>query len=278
MDQIVFNSEMHDKYSSCYDSVHPDIFNSIEQKRISLLIDSILLSRNQSNLLALDFGCGTGNISSHLVSKHICTVSADVSAINLKTLSQNLRTSSHFITPILIDGSTNTQLMHFKFDIIYIYSVLHHIPDYLSVLSLLAKLLKPEGLLIVDHEASASSWQTAKELKNQDYLLADPFLAFSNKFRSAASYRKLSSMIIRKFIKPRFQIDGDIHVWPDDHIKWEDIHSTLINVNMSQIYSNEYLVYKNYYDREKYLNIVKGSHYSDMAVAIYKMKSLSIDL
>jgi len=278
MDQIVFNVKMHDKYSSCYDSVHPDIFNSIEQKRIFLLIESILPSGNQSNLLALDFGCGTGNISSHLVSKHIRTVSADVSASNLKTLSQKLRTSTHLITPVLIDGSTNNQLLHFKFDIIYIYSVLHHIPDYLSVLSFLAKLLKPEGLLIVDHEASDSSWQTAKDLKNQDYLLADHLLTFSNKICSAASHRKLSSLIIRKFINPRFQIDGDIHVWPDDHIKWKDIRSTLISAGMSQIYSNEYLVFKNYYDRKKYLNIVKGPHYCDMAVAIYKMKSLPTDL
>jgi SAM-dependent methyltransferase len=47
-----------------------------------------------------------------------------------------------------------------KFDLITGYSVLHHLPDYVSVIQCLSLFLKKGGVIYLDHEASPFYWKS----------------------------------------------------------------------------------------------------------------------
>ena len=47
-----------------------------------------------------------------------------------------------------------------KFDLITCYSVLHHLPDYITALEGLSVFLKKGGVIYIDHEASPFYWKT----------------------------------------------------------------------------------------------------------------------
>lgn len=39
------------------------------------------------------------------------------------------------------------------------YSVLHHVPDYLKIVDEFVRVLKPGGVIYIDHEVSPSYWE-----------------------------------------------------------------------------------------------------------------------
>ena len=43
-------------------------------------------------------------------------------------------------------------------DIVMAYSVLHHIPNYIDILVEFVRVLKPGGILFIDHESSSNVW------------------------------------------------------------------------------------------------------------------------
>ena len=49
-----------------------------------------------------------------------------------------------------------------SYDMVATYSVLHHVPDYLRIVEEMARVLKPGGILYLDHEASDSYWEGDK--------------------------------------------------------------------------------------------------------------------
>ena len=80
--QIRENIEVHDKIANDYASVHGEIFNEIEQERLSSALKESLQTINTGckSLTALDYGCGSGNITHQLLNLNINVVAADVSS------------------------------------------------------------------------------------------------------------------------------------------------------------------------------------------------------
>lgn len=51
---------------------------------------------------------------------------------------------------------------------------------------------------------------------------------------------------------PRYQFEGDIHVFEDDHIEWGAIKKLLINHQCQVLYKKDYLLFKKNYDLDVY--------------------------
>ena len=150
-DQVARNSAIHDKIAKQYDAAHGEIFNDIEQQRIrSALVEvSNLIDGPTEKYHALDFGAGTGNLTNHLLTLGFDVTAADVSIESLEVL----KTRYNCRTVLLEDGSTKI-LNSDSYDLVCLYSVLHHVPDYLALLEELHRICKPGGVIYIDHENS----------------------------------------------------------------------------------------------------------------------------
>lgn len=258
---ITNNRKVHDSVSSQYDKVHSEIFNTTEQERIAERLKALLSALDNSRLKALDFGCGSGNITAHLVRLGFDVTSADISPKFLEIIKKRYGKAGGCKTEIL-SGDINKDLLGQRYDLICVYSVLHHVPDYLSVLLGLASRLNPGGYLYIDHEASEVYWSSdsdyaklQKECKWRRVVYKIP-LIFSLKWLISK---------LRRIHNPRYQPEGDIHVWPDDHVEWPLIKSKLEKLQMQEVFSEDYLAYQEYYGRElfdKYRTRVSDMHCS----------------
>jgi ubiquinone/menaquinone biosynthesis C-methylase UbiE len=241
------NIEIHDKIAKDYDSSHGEIFTDFEQNRIKekLLFCKNLLDIN-SNLKAFDFGCGSGNLSNHLLNLDFKVVGGDVSQNFLDLTSKKF--SSNFST-IKLNGENLKYLVDNTFDLVSTYSVLHHVPDYMSAIKEMYRVLKPGGIMYLDHEVNEHYWNQNVEYKSfikkikLNYILKNWRLYLSyNSFR--AKFRQIKN--------PRYVEEGDIHVFEDDKIEWDKIKNTLISLGTKIELEENYLLYKYGYKLDIY--------------------------
>ena len=102
------------------------------------------------SLKALDYGCGSGNITNQLLNLNINVVAADVSSHFLTLVRQKF--SCDRLSTLSLNGKDLIGVEADSFDFIAVYSVLHHIPDYLAAITELARVCKPGGVIYIDHE------------------------------------------------------------------------------------------------------------------------------
>jgi SAM-dependent methyltransferase len=121
------------------------------------------------------------------------------------------------------------------------------VPDYLTLIKELLRVLKPGGVLYIDHEVGNSYWQS-NNVYNE----------FSKKMKQIQGFpwKKLFSIEhyinrIKRLFNPRFQAEGDIHVFPDDHIEWDKIVE-IIKSQGEILLEEDYLVFRSDYDLEVY--------------------------
>jgi len=50
--------------------------------------------------------------------------------------------------------------------------------------------------------------------------------------------------VIKELWDSRYQIEGDIHVWPDDHVDWDGIKKILAAAGFEVLMLEDYLLYK----------------------------------
>jgi SAM-dependent methyltransferase len=259
-DQIEQNRLLHNRIANRYQHIHDDIFNANEQSRIRGLLSTVRSSLTPRTPLALDFGCGSGNITRHLKALGCRVVAADISDRFVALIREKYEGDS-MVMPLLLAGDPR-ELDGYQFDLVCVYSVLHHLPDYLQVLRNLARCTALGGMLYIDHEASDAFWKDDpkySELQRQTWL---------NKLR--ANWTKLFNWRwyeskYRMLRNPRYQPEGDIHVWRDDHIEWKSIRSLLLAEGFDEVYSQDYLAYRSYYPLEvfqKYAAVTTDMHCS----------------
>jgi 2-polyprenyl-3-methyl-5-hydroxy-6-metoxy-1,4-benzoquinol methylase len=144
------NIVFHDFEAGHYDTMHTDMWGSLQQQ-INLLVDDLFSNKKIENreLNLLDVGCGTG-LSTHILlnsklGKNINQVTLlDTSPNMLKYASEKAKTWGKKFKTV------NSYLADLdeKFDVIIISSVLHHIPDLEGFLSQVDNALNPGGILI----------------------------------------------------------------------------------------------------------------------------------
>ena len=232
-----------------YESLHGEIFNDVEQQRLRLALSDALLAVRSGGVHALDYGAGTGNLTRHLIDLGANVTAADVSPVLLQMAASRFGVQ----TVELHDGSLE-YLEDSSFDLIGVYSVLHHIPDYLTAATELVGKLRPGGVLLIDHEHNEHHWSAPPEL-----------LEFREENAAARTGRvwdpehKRWQHLLRAALVParhrarlrrlrRICEEGDIHVYPDDHIEWDALLAALTDAGSELVSRSDYLAFCEGYD------------------------------
>jgi len=229
--------------AAVYETAHGDIFNPIEQQRLHGVLREALASvqTGAAPVKALDFGCGSGNLTRHLLELGAHTVSADLSEDFLHGIRRRFADSGRSQT-LPLNGRDLSNVPDAHFDLVATYSVLHHVPDYLAIVREMGRVVKPGGVVYIDHEVAPGF-----------YGRPPVYLEFLKKARPRVNWRRLVSLvldvkgyrhILRRLANPRYQREGDIHVWPDDHIEWDKVDEILRAQGFETVYRQDYLLYK----------------------------------
>lgn len=245
--QIEHNKIAHDLIASSYDETHVEIYNPTEQKRIEEVLKSgisLITTRPGGTNLALDFGAGTGNLTGHLLKLGMNVLAADVSPKSLAILEEKCRQTGQLET-VVLNGVDLSNMESDRFDMITTYSVLHHVPDYLSIIKEFVRVLKPGGIIYLDHENAPSVWLEEseeyeayqRELKAKTREQLSPRLL--RKFKLLFSIRAWRRLLKRKL--QGLNEEGDIHVFKEDHIEWNKIDE-ILRQQCEQLKQEDYLV------------------------------------
>ena len=195
-EQIKFNKEANDGISRKYDCLHNDIFNPIEQERLGralkTAIEAVKTNSSPAELTALDYGSGSGNLTRHLIEAGINTVSADVSDGFLNLIERNFSHTGLSKT-LKVNGKDLSGIEDGQFDLVATYSVLHHVPDYLQIVKEMCRVLKPGGVLFIDHEVIESYYQRPEE-----------YIEFLKKARPIIN--------IKRYLRLLFDVKGYKHI------------------------------------------------------------------
>jgi glycosyltransferase involved in cell wall biosynthesis/ubiquinone/menaquinone biosynthesis C-methylase UbiE len=248
--QINENIKVHNKTANDYATAHGEIFNAVEQERLLLALKKSLQAVNTGSeeLTALDYGCGSGNLTRHLLNLNVAVVAADVSSHFLALVRQQF--PSDRLSTLILNGKNLGSLETDSFDFITVYSVLHHIPNYLAALTELARVCKPGGVIYLDHEPTDQFWSDNplyEEFQTKALRMDwGKYLVFSNYVGK-----------VRRWFNPKYSNEGDIHVWPDDHVEWQRIEDTLMGLGFEVVLSEDYLLCKKLYHRDIYRKFEK---------------------
>ena len=267
MEKIIkFNENVHDKIYKSYKMKHSKgIFSVIEQNRIKESLEYAIHYINNAELhKGIDIGCGTCNLTNHLLKLGIKVTAADISNKFLDYVISK-HGKNKLLRTLKINGSDLSNINNNAFDIVAIYSVLHHIPDYIRIVKEMCRICKPGGIIYIDHEVNESYWKP-----NNDYLeLVKKVTSGTNakknkliKYFRISNYTNrinkiLKNVLFKKIprtnpLNPKYQEDGDIHVWKDDHIEWEKIIKKFKENNFEIVINNDYLFYTERYGIKLY--------------------------
>lgn len=250
-DAIERNVRVHDRVAADYDREHGEIFNPIEQRRLALRIEEAVAAvRNgATEVHVLDYGCGSGNLTAHFLHQGCRVTSADVSGRFIDLVQRRFAASGR-CTTLKLRGD-GTGLPAESFDLVATYSVLHHIPDYLGAVRDLARALRPGGVLLIDHEACPSAWapDPMREAWHREGPQRVPLTL--ERLRAALTPAWLAYRL-RRLRDPHATLEGDIHVWPNDHIEWTSIEQVVREEGLEVLSAVDYLLYRRHYDPRVY--------------------------
>jgi len=251
-DKVTFNIRAHDRVVRRYEKIHDEIFNDIEQDRLRNALEEAVkaIRSGKTDLRALDVGCGSGNVTRHLIDLGLYTVSGDVSRKFLELIELKF-SGTGLCRSLELNGRDLTNIDDSTFDLVAAYSVLHHVPDYLHLVKEMCRVLKRGGVIYLDHEANESRYSRPREY-------VEFLKAATSKSAMVRKYLRLLFSfqfyvnLARKRVNPRYASEGDIHVWPDDRIEWHKIERLLAAADFEIIIKRDYLAYRSSYRKEIY--------------------------
>jgi len=249
--EINFNKEAHNKIANLYEKKHTEIYNGVEQARLKVALRESFASIESvtQKPLALDVGCGAGNLTKHLVDLGAMVTSADVSKGFLAIVEDRFRS----VKTHELNGDDLKEFPDASFDIVVTYSVLHHVPDYLKMVEEMCRVLKPGGVLYIDHEKNDFFWTNNEVLleyyKKRHHV--PPVSKFFQRVRNFINPEYYVSKYL-KYVNPRYQVEGDIHVWPDDHIEWQKIKVIIEKNKLEIIKQYDFLLFNSKFDATLY--------------------------
>ena len=240
-DIVGFNIRAHDEIASKYDENHIEIFSPIEQQRVrKVLHEAYQHLRNaphERNVL-LDFGAGTGNLTHYLLELGLPVIAADVSPVCLDVVKTKYGNHTGLAT-LVLNGHDIREVEDDSIDMVATYSVLHHIPDYLKIVSEFVRVVKPGGIIYIDHEVDETYWEYndtymayLKELGDGFYNAHADEIGMNQNTGMTGQVRTLLSKLRTAFFGPPPTIlsgCGDIHVFRHDHIEWDKIEGIFRN-------------------------------------------------
>jgi ubiquinone/menaquinone biosynthesis C-methylase UbiE len=185
-----------------------------------------------------------------MIDSGLFTVSADVSENFLRLIEQNFSKTGLSKT-LRLNGRDLANIDDCTFDIAAAYSVLHHVPDYPLLVREMCRVVKPGGIVYLDHEANETRYRKSKEYVDFLRAAVPKGQLLEKCLRLLLSFRFYINFV-KKRINPRYVSEGDIHVWPDDHIKWEKIEQLLRAEDFEVVARRDYLLYRSSYCKDVY--------------------------
>ncbi len=236
------NIKIYDKIYNKYENKRDEIFNPIEQERLHKKLEQAFrwIKTSSNRKIALDYGCGSGNLAKHLINIGFHVVAVDVSDNFLRLVKQKYGNTGMLINTLKVNGQNLSNINDNYFDFIGAYSVLHHVPDYLHIIKEIIRVTKRGGIIYLDHEANESYWSRNKQYTKFVRLVSRPSFKKWRKYLTLSKYIKR----IREIIIPWYQPEGDIHIRPDDHIEWGKIENLLVTQKCAIVSKEDYLLYK----------------------------------
>lgn len=231
--QVLHNKKVHDSVATSYERIHSDIYNPTEQARIARVLENALsqICSSVEEPQVLDFGAGTGNLTGHLLKLGAKVVAADVSPTSLSVLTEKYTDVSR-LELIELNGVDLSNLDDNSMDMVATYSVLHHVPDYLGAVREFLRVVKPGGIIYMDHEVAPHYWsEDCEDYKTYKLALQEAYgsslsVRLTKKLMNLFSYNAWRRLVNRKL--RGLNDEGDIHVTKDDHIEWPLIERILL--------------------------------------------------
>ena len=239
-----------------YERAHPEIFNPVEQRRLrAALADAVAgLGKPASEIRALDLGCGTGNLTGHLLELGASVVAADVSPHFLRLVRRRHGPSGRLETRE-INGQDLAGIRDGECDIACAYSVLHHVPDYLAMVGEMARVVRPGGAVFLDHEGndnfwdkSSCFWELLEAVEEHHRSRRGPWNPRRWPWQRYLMPSKYYARV-RRWINPAYpwDVEGDIHVWDFDHVEWGLVEDRLRQAGCDVTIREDYLGYSSEY-------------------------------
>jgi ubiquinone/menaquinone biosynthesis C-methylase UbiE len=251
---IARNRSGHDRFAGVYDERHPEIFNDVEQARLAAAIAravSLAADGASGPVRALDVGSGTGNITRRLIALGARVTAADLSRKLLAEVTRRYGASGQ-LTTLELNGRNLEPIPDGTFDLAVAYSVLHHIPDYAALVGEMARVVRPGGIVLLDHERAEGSW-TSPEYQSflREAVPAPPPRRWWYWLQPSRYWKRIRPKLDwRRLIDPRWMPEGDLHIWPDDHIEWTRVERALADHGCAIVRSEEYLLFEPRYRRD----------------------------
>jgi 2-polyprenyl-3-methyl-5-hydroxy-6-metoxy-1,4-benzoquinol methylase len=248
---VAHNRAAHDALGASYDEGHPEIFNPVEQERLGAAIrDAVALAaRDGRKVRALDVGCGTGNVTRHLIAAGATVTAADLAHRFLDIVRERFPTGLDGV--LALNGHDLRPAAAGAFDLVVAYSVLHHVPDYLTLVRDMVRVTAPGGIVVIDHERSEASWASAEYAAFLAEAVVWPPRQWWYWLQPARYWKRIRPLLEwRRWGNPRWMPEGDIHIWPDDHIEWTRIEETLVTAGCGVERREQYLLFEPRYRRD----------------------------
>jgi SAM-dependent methyltransferase len=252
-DAIRHNRDAHDAIGEGYDTGHPEIFNETEQARLASAIARAVAHARRDGVgpvRALDVGCGTGNLTAHLIRSGATVMAADLSSRLLQVVSRRFGNAGLDGTQQL-NGTDLQPLAGNAFDLVATYSVLHHVPDYLALVREMARVTRPGGIVMIDHERSEASWTSPDLAAFLREAVVWPRRRWWYWLQPSRYWKRIRPLLEwRRWGNPRWMPEGDLHIWHDDHIVWSRVEAVLADAGCEIVSRETYLLFEPRYNRE----------------------------
>ncbi len=252
-DDIERNRRAHDRIATVYDMRHDEIFNDVEQTRLAASVrEAVAAVRapSREGIRALDVGAGTGNLTRHLLDAGARVTAADISPGCLEEIRERFGVSGRLQTAVL-DGTSLSGFADGEFDLVACYSVLHHVPDYPALVREMGRVIRTGGVAYVDHERHDASWHSADRDAFIREAVVWPAKTWKRFVRPSSYWRRVRPLLEwRRWFNPRWMPEGDLHIWPDDHIEWERIEEAFAAAGVHALSVRDYLLYEPRYRRD----------------------------
>lgn len=248
---IAHNKAAHDRVAEVYDARHPEIFNDVEQSRLGGVLSRVVTraAGPDGTVRALDVGCGTGNLTRHLLALGAHVTAADLSPKLLEAVARKFGASGR-VELQQLNGTDLRPLASASFDFVAAYSVLHHVPDYVTLVREMARVTRPGGLVMIDHERSDASWTSADYRAFMAEAIVWPKRQWWFWLQPSRYWKRIRPLFEwRRRIDPRWMPEGDLHIWPDDHIEWARIERAFADGGCTTEESQEYLLFEPRFQR-----------------------------
>lgn len=252
--RIAANRAAHDRLLGGYDARHPEIWNDVEQSRlvasVARAVGAIRSATQPNTRVMLDIGAGTGNLAAKLLDHPGKVLASDVAPRMLETLRARLGAGDRLMTMVL-NGTDLRPLGDASVDLVGAYSVLHHVPDYLALVEEMVRVVRPGGVILLEHEKAPAYWDPPPALAR--YLhgaVVWPEKRWSRFVDPRRYWARMRPWLVwQRWLDPRWMPEGDLHIWPDDHVEWPRVEARLRAAGCTVVHVEEHLAYEPRFDR-----------------------------